>query len=73
MTRSINDYSDEELGRMIKKASKGREKEAQEAMCSQKSFGKFLEKVGLVQLASFFVGVAETAWDFISDFLGDIF
>ncbi|MCB9789203.1 MAG: hypothetical protein H6744_21205 [Deltaproteobacteria bacterium] len=47
----IESYTDEELGRMVKQAARGKEQEFREKSRTRSGFSKFLHTIGLEWLA----------------------
>ena len=70
---SIDDYTDTELGQMVRAAARGREEEAAAALVGRSSFAKFLEDVGLTFLAELIRNMATAVWTGIENFCRRLF
>jgi len=70
---SLSDYTDEEIGLMVREAARGQEFEAAEAIRAQGSFAQFLEEIGLSFLADLVRMAAKTVWEGIKSIFEDIF
>jgi hypothetical protein len=70
---SLNDYSDAELGALLRRAAAGREAEAAEATRSKSGFLAFLKEVGLVLVAEAIAKAAAAAWEGIKSLFLSIF
>jgi hypothetical protein len=70
---SLNDFTDEELGKMLREAARGKEQEAIAALDSQYSLAEFLEQIGLFDLAEMILEAASAVWDGIKEFFRNLF
>lgn len=68
----LDNYTDEELGRMFRQAARGREAEALESIRSQNSLVIFLEGIGLYKIAAL-VKAAIEAWRRVKEIFDIIF
>lgn len=70
---SLADYSNEELGALVRRAAQGREQEAAEALHSQYGLAEFLNEVGLTFLAELIAAATVAVWEGIKRFFSSIF
>ena len=63
MIDRYDNLSDEEFGRLIRQAVKGREQAARESASTRSGFSKFLEACGLDGLAKAVANLTANAWN----------
>ncbi|MBL8658906.1 MAG: hypothetical protein JNM75_04035 [Rhodospirillales bacterium] len=70
---TIEDYTDAELGKLVRNAAKGREQEAVEQLRSKSGFVIFLEEIGLEFLAELIAKAAASIWEGVISFIKGLF
>jgi hypothetical protein len=70
---SIDEYSDEELGQMVRRAAKGREQEMREAARTKSGLQRFFEQTGLLTLALLLRDGAVWVFHQLKDLISSIF
>ena len=65
----LDDYTDEELGRMVRQAARGRRLALHEKKRSKSGFVAFLKSIGLVWLAQKILVAVDAVWKAILAFI----